>query len=129
MEQKNTKQKNDKFFKILSVVLAILLLLGMLGTAGIVMTKDSKEIKNGLSAYELAVKYGYEGTVEEWLESLSGKSAYEIAVDNGYSGTEKEWSSALEASAKQNGAAIKTAAFSSNGELLLTLRLSILATL
>lgn len=52
---------------------------------------------------------------------MSGKSAYEIAVDNGYSGTEKEWSSALEASAKQNGAAIKTAAFSSDGELLLTL--------
>lgn len=27
---------------------------------------------NGKSAYELAVEYGFEGTEEEWLESLKG---------------------------------------------------------
>lgn len=27
---------------------------------------------NGLSAYEIAVKEGFEGTVEEWLGSLKG---------------------------------------------------------
>lgn len=53
------------------------------------MFKGDSKVENGLSAYELAVKYGYEGTVQEWLDSLSGKSAYDIAVDNGYSGTEK----------------------------------------
>lgn len=29
----------------------------------------------GRSAYEIAVKHGYEGTEEEWLASLVGKSA------------------------------------------------------
>lgn len=28
---------------------------------------------NGLSAYEIAVRYGFEGTEEEWLESLKGE--------------------------------------------------------
>lgn len=51
----------------------------------------------GASAYEIAVKHGYEGTEEEWLESLRGdigpigKSAYQSAVDNGFEGTEAEW--------------------------------------
>lgn len=45
-------------------------------------------------AYRIAVKHGFEGTVEEWLASLRGdpgKSAYELAVDCGFSGTEEEW--------------------------------------
>lgn len=29
--------------------------------------------ENGLSAYELAVKHGFVGSVEEWLESLKGE--------------------------------------------------------
>ncbi|MDD4275885.1 MAG: trypsin-like peptidase domain-containing protein, partial [Clostridia bacterium] len=63
----------------------------------------------GLSAYELAVQNGYEGTVTEWLESLNGTngedgtdgldgeyagqglSAYQIAVENGFTGTVTEW--------------------------------------
>ena len=117
-EYQKVKNKNSKFFQILSVILIILLLLG---TIGFVVFKGDSKVENGLSAYELAVKYGYEGTVQEWLDSLSGKSAYDIAVDNGYSGTEKEWTSALEASSKQDGASIKTASFSSDGELLITL--------
>ena len=27
---------------------------------------------NGLSAYEIAVEHGFQGTEEEWLESLRG---------------------------------------------------------
>lgn len=53
---------------------------------------------DGMSAYEIAVEHGYEGTEEEWVWSLKGDpgrdglSAYEIAVLNhGYLGTEEEW--------------------------------------
>lgn len=45
----------------------------------------------GLSAYEIAVKNGFQGTEKEWLVTLEGKSAYEVAVDLGYTGTEAEW--------------------------------------
>lgn len=41
-----------------------------------------------ISAYSLAVKQGFEGTLEEWLLSLS---AYGIALKNGFIGTEEEW--------------------------------------
>ncbi len=60
--------------------------------------------KDGLSAYEVAVKNGFEGTETEWLESLKGKpggvgddgaSAYELAVANGFEGTEQEWLASL----------------------------------
>lgn len=42
----------------------------------------------GLSAYEVALVNGFEGTQEEWLESLKGQSAYQTAVDLGFVGTE-----------------------------------------
>lgn len=59
---------------------------------------------DGLSAYELAVQEGYEGTLTEWLESLRGtdgtngtngldgndvsiEEIYELAVQNGYEGS------------------------------------------
>lgn len=54
----------------------------------------------GYSAYEVAVNEGFEGTEEEWLETLvgpqgeigpDGKSAYEVAVENGYEGTQEQW--------------------------------------
>ena len=48
-----------------------------------------------LSAYELAVENGFEGTEKEWLASLKGKSAYEIAVENGFVGSEEEWLESL----------------------------------
>lgn len=54
---------------------------------------------DGASAYEVALNNGFEGTEEEWLESLKGekgdgadvKSTYEYAVDGGYNGTEEEF--------------------------------------
>lgn len=51
-----------------------------------------------VNAYEVAVKNGFEGTVDEWLESLvgdTGKSAYEYAKENGYEGTEWEFAEDL----------------------------------
>lgn len=45
--------------------------------------------------YHIAVKHGFKGTEEEWLESLNGKTAYELAVSNGFEGTEEEWLESL----------------------------------
>lgn len=51
----------------------------------------------GKSAYDLAVKYGYKGTEEEWTKSLPGKSAYDYAVELGFNGTLEEYKAACEA--------------------------------
>lgn len=68
---------------------------------------------DGLTAYQVAVKNGFEGTESEWIASLKGDkgdtgdkgetgdtgntglSAYEIAVENGFVGTEAEWVDSL----------------------------------
>lgn len=59
---------------------------------------------DGKSAYQIAVENGFEGTLEEWLESLKGangtngadgKSAYELAIENGFEGTLEEWLDSL----------------------------------
>lgn len=60
----------------------------------------------GKSAYEVAVEAGFEGTVEEWLQSLcgpAGKSAYQTAVDLGFEGTEEEWLASLHGADGSNG--------------------------
>lgn len=77
--------------------------------------------QNGLLAYELAVTYGYDGTVQEWVDSLSDKSSYEIAKDNGFNGNETEWLDSIEEKSKQGTAGIKTAEISSQGDLIITL--------
>lgn len=86
------------------------------------LEKISEKGKDGKSAYEVAVAYGFVGTEVEWLESLKGvdglpgkdgksgadglpgrdgidgtdgKSAYIIAVEHGFSGTENEWLQSL----------------------------------
>ena len=56
-----------------------------------------------LSAYEIAVKNGFNGTEIEWLESLRGKSAYELAVENGFKGTEIEWLESLQGKNGEDG--------------------------
>ena len=51
-----------------------------------------------LTAYGLAVRGGYSGTVEEWIASLrgeSGKSAFALAREAGYQGTEEALAEAL----------------------------------
>lgn len=46
----------------------------------------------GYSVYDLAVQEGFEGTVADFLESLKGKDAYQIAVEDGkFEGTKEDW--------------------------------------
>ena len=64
----------------------------------------------GLSAYDVAVANGFNGTKTDWLLTIKGakgdvgpegpkgeegKSTYELSVDYGYSGSEREWLSGL----------------------------------
>lgn len=56
---------------------------------------------NGLSAYEIAVKHGFEGTEEDFLAELRGKdglSAYETAVKYGFKGTEADFAKQMRSS-------------------------------
>lgn len=76
--------------------------------------------EDGKSAYDIAVEYGFDGTPEQWLNSLkhqsnnsqgtpnttpgpAGKSAYEIAKENGFTGTEQEWLTSLKGTPGENG--------------------------
>ena len=49
----------------------------------------------GRSAYEEAVRQGFEGTEQEWLQTLKGETAYELAKQEGYVGTLDEWLESL----------------------------------
>ena len=88
-----------------------------------------------LSAYAIAVKHGYTGTEEEWLEYLKGEkgdkgdqgetgddgadglSAYQIAVENGYEGTEAQWNAAVNAARTAAEAAAAAAVESSESAM------------
>jgi hypothetical protein len=64
------------------------------------------EAIRGLSAYQLAVKNGYEGTEEQWLASITGvegKSAYQVAQAEGYDGTEEQWLASLKGAKGDQG--------------------------
>ena len=78
----------------------------------------------GKSAYELALDNGFEGSLEEYLESLvgppgvdaeghPGKSAYELALDNGFEGSVQEYLAELKGDPGQglfydvNGSAVE----------------------
>ena len=97
------------------------------------LQKISEKGKDGKSAYEIAVEYGFVGTENEWLESLKGvdgkdgvngkdgcdgrngadglpgrdgidgKSAYIIAVEHGFTGTENEWLQSLKGADGRDG--------------------------
>jgi|SRR5690625_697309 len=97
------------------------------------LNSGGQQGERGYSAYEIAVQQGFEGTEQEWLESLKGKdgqdgekgdpftyddftpeqlealkgedgeSAYEIAVRNGFEGTEQEWLESLKGEKGANG--------------------------
>lgn len=45
---------------------------GIITGTGTLSGKLSNAFLQGMSAYDLAVESGFEGTVEEWLESLKG---------------------------------------------------------
>ena len=121
-EEKSTTKRTGT--RVLACLLAVLLMVGIAFLVATLVHKNSAQpvsnIKNGLSAYELAVANGYDGSVDEWLTSLKGKSAYDIAVENGYKGTEKEWVKSVEANGKQKQAGISTAKFNVSGDLMIT---------
>lgn len=78
----------------------IAILLSLLVVVTLCLSACSLTTSDGQSAYELAVEYGFEGTEEEWLESLQGEvvyetNAYDVAVENGYTGTVDEWLASL----------------------------------
>lgn len=106
---------------LVSIVSIACLLIGI----ALYFSNQNKIVKlteqNGLAAYELAVKYGYNGTVQEWINSLSDKSSYETANDNGYNGNETEWLDSIEEKSKQETIGIKAADISSQGDLIITL--------
>lgn len=64
---------------------------------------------DGLSAYEIAVINGFNGTEKEWLASLypvngrDGLSAYELAVKNGFKGSIPEFLNSLKGQKGENG--------------------------
>jgi len=63
-------------------------------------------VGEGKSAYEVAVANGFEGTEQEWLDSLVGEdgaSAYEIAAANGFEGSESEWLESLRGADGESG--------------------------
>lgn len=47
-------------------------------------SEDEMLCEDGLSAYEIAVKNGFEGTETEWLESLKGQSGSTPYIQDGY---------------------------------------------
>lgn len=68
-----------------------------------------------MNAYEIAVNNGFEGTEQEWLESLigpkgdkgdlglNGKSSYELAQQEGYEGTLEDWLMSLKGPKGETG--------------------------
>ena len=75
------------------------------GEIGLDLTNNRLKIGNGSdawsqldyfdgTAYDSALKLGFEGTEQEWLDTLDG---YGIALSEGFSGTKEEWLATLTA--------------------------------
>lgn len=95
------RYKNTRVRRVTAAISALILTAVMLGSCA----------RDGLSAYDLAVKNGLTGMSEkQWLESLEGSdgkdgvdgkdgqngaSAYELAVAAGFDGTAEEWLDSL----------------------------------
>jgi len=78
-----------KLIKLLPLIIISAMLLSLSGCA--LAGEPGKDGADGLSAYEIAVKYGFEGTEEEWVYSLQGKDApstVPVIGDNGNWGTD-----------------------------------------
>ena len=118
--------KQKKLKEWIAVAAAVILVILLSAGTSIIVNRhgavqSAAKIKNGLSAYELAVSEGYSGTLQEWLVSLKGDSAYKTAVNAGYKGTENEWTQSLNALVSSGFKSIKTASFNSAGQLVLIL--------
>ena len=120
METKATWKRVGK--AALAIVLVIAL---SAGTALFIHRRSgvptAATVKNGLSAYELAVAEGYSGTMQEWLASLRGQSAYALAKEAGYTGSEADWAARLAKLAQSDPVSLTAANFNNRGQLILTL--------
>ena len=120
METKATWKRVGK--AVLAIVLVIAL---SAGTALFIHRRSgvsaAATVKNGLSAYELAVADGYSGTMQEWLASLRGQSAYALAQEAGYTGSEADWAARLAKLAQSDPVSLTAANFNDRGQLILTL--------
>jgi hypothetical protein len=73
-------------------------MIGDLDTSVLAEGINGQDGSTGKSAYELYVESVQQGeplSQEAWLESLNGDTAYEVAVANGFNGTEQEWLDSL----------------------------------
>lgn len=68
--------KKTKIALALAMLLSLLLVFVSCDMLFPSTVEDGKDGKDGLSAYEIAVKNGFEGTEQEWLESLKGETVY-----------------------------------------------------
>ncbi len=73
------------------------------GFIAAVVNEVLRNVKDGKSAYEVAVENGFRGSEQDWLDSLVGESAYDIAIRNGYRGSEDEWLESLQGRDGQDG--------------------------
>lgn len=110
--------------KIIKVVFVIFLMLVAAFLSGCSLLEEPKD---GLSAYEIAVKNGFVGSEQDWLDSIKGEqgdigpagqtgmtgmtgekgevgySAYQIAISLGFSGSEQEWIDSLKGAIGEKG--------------------------
>ena len=56
---------------VVKAVLAVAIS-ALLALTGCNAQRSVQTVDGGLSAYEIAVRYGYDGTGEQWLDSLKG---------------------------------------------------------
>ena len=59
--------------------------------------------EDGMSAYALAVRQGYNQSLDQWLKDLEGLSAYKVAVQQGFQGDEKAWLESLKGETPERG--------------------------
>lgn len=67
---------------------------------------DGPQGPEGKSAYEIAQADGFEGSLDDWFESMRGStglSAYEIAVEDGFVGSRTRWLEKLKGSDGDRG--------------------------
>lgn len=87
---KENKQKTKKPFNVFRKGLAALALAGAIASAPLMLTAcgsvgpKGDTGSTGKSAYDIAVEYGFEGTEQEWLESLKGGTPQVEFDEEGY---------------------------------------------
>ena len=88
-----------KLILIMKKTIAVIISIAIMATCVIALSACEDADNNGLSAYELAVKNGFEGTETEWLESLKGEKG--DASDDGMNDVREKLQAALDKKSAQ----------------------------